>query len=297
MRRARTGCLPGRQPRSAPPTRSRRWQCAHPQRPPLRWMEGPTGLLRPRSLRSARVPRTDRRGLRASVHAKATLPSLPPGRWGISGGLFLCQFAVMRPFISDGGMLRQAQHERGYEGLADNSATTPKWSDNSVSPCMLLITPRDSAARSSLNATWSMVRRPWKASAAVAMVMRGEKALWSAERRLLGSPLPVLILWLKSPTTMSRFEYDRWRTRAKADRYCLWSSHGVLRSNLRPVSVRESFQGIQTPITVTSPTGVCVTPDTNRPGGSDSLPRSSQCSHGSFDHSRTFRRPSLIEYP
>ena len=48
-----------------------------------------------------------------------------------------------------------------YRGFwADTSATTPKWSDNLVPPSMLLITPNDSAAKSSLRAIWSMQLRP-----------------------------------------------------------------------------------------------------------------------------------------
>ena len=47
----------------------------------------------------------------------------------------------------------------------------------------------------------------------------------------------------------------------------------TLRSNVRLASVREPNQGIKIPITATSPTDVCVTPDTNRPGGTDSIPK------------------------
>ena len=49
---------------------------------------------------------------------------------------------------------------------------------------------------------------------------------------------------------------------------------------------------MQTPITVTSPSDVCVTPDTNRPVGSEALPDLSTSRHGwASDHSTTFRWP------
>ena len=41
---------------------------------------------------------------------------------------------------------------------------------------------------------------------------------------------------------------------------------------------------------MTSPNGVRVTPDTNLPGGIESTPKSSTCSHGSLDHNSTLRR-------
>ena len=46
-------------------------------------------------------------------------------------------------------------------------------------------------------------------------------------------------------------------------------------------------------MTAASPREVCVTPDTNRPGGVESIPRSSTCSQGSLDQSMTLRLPSL----
>ena len=49
---------------------------------------------------------------------------------------------------------------------------------------------------------------------------------------------------------------------------------------------------MQTPMTVTSPTPVWVTPDTNRPGGSDTWPTASTAFQHSLEHSRTFRLPS-----
>ena len=86
--------------------------------------------------------------------------------------------------------------------------------------------------------------------------------------------------WLKSPTTTRRFADSRLRTSARPARYCSWSSHRILRSRLRLASVRDPNQGIQTPITVTSPTDVRVTPDTNRPVGIESFPTSSTCLPG-----------------
>ena len=50
-------------------------------------------------------------------------------------------------------------------------------------------------------------------------------------------------------------------------------------------------------MTAASPREVCVTPDTNRPGGVESIPRSSTCSQGSPDQSMTLRRPSLDRAP
>ena len=61
----------------------------------------------------------------------------------------------------------------------------------------------------------------------------------------------------------------RARTWVRPAGYCSWSSHCILRSNLRRVSVRDPNHGMQTPMTVT--------PDTNRPGGVESIPRSSTC--------------------
>ena len=77
-------------------------------------------------------------------------------------------------------------------------------------------------------------------------------------------------------------------------RYCSWSAHGFLRSEFRLASVRDPNQGIQIPRTMISPTEVWVTPDTNRPGGIESIPTSSTCSQGSRDQSFTLRRPSFI---
>ena len=59
----------------------------------------------------------------------------------------------------------------------DRSAMTPKWSDSSRPSQMLLITSSDSTAKSSLEAMWSMLLRPWKASAEVTIVMLDGKAL------------------------------------------------------------------------------------------------------------------------
>ena len=73
---------------------------------------------------------------------------------------------------------------------ADSSATIPKWSDSLVPSCMLVMTSRDSTARSSLSATWSMLRRPPKARSDVAMRMPGGKACCSADRSSRGARLP-----------------------------------------------------------------------------------------------------------
>ena len=54
---------------------------------------------------------------------------------------------------------------------------------------------------------------------------------------------------------------------------------------------------MQTPITITGPSDVCVTPETNRPGGIGSVPTSSTCTQGSRDQSTTLRRPARSGYP
>ena len=53
----------------------------------------------------------------------------------------------------------------------------PEWSDSLLPSWELPNTPSDSTVRSSLEAMWSMLLRPWKASDAVATVMLGGKAL------------------------------------------------------------------------------------------------------------------------
>ena len=59
------------------------------------------------------------------------------------------------------------------------------------------MTPRESAARSWLNAMWSMVLRPWKPRPAVAIDRFGPRADWSAARRRSGVALRCPIRWLK----------------------------------------------------------------------------------------------------
>ena len=135
---------------------------------------------------------------------------------------------------------------------------------------------RDSATRSSLNAMWSMVRRPWKPRPAVAINRFGVRVDWRAARRRNGVGLRCPIRWLKSPTITRRVLRARFSNPARPSRYSSWSCH-VFRFERGPT--RERDQGMQTPMTVTSPMPVRVTPDTNRPGGSDACqyhPRSAR---------------------
>ena len=87
----------------------------------------------------------------------------------------------------------------------------------------------------------------------------GPRADWSAARRRNGVALRCPIRWLKSPTTTRRALEVRFSNPARPSRYSSWSCH-VFRSQGGPT--RERDQGMQTPMTVTSPTLVWL------PGGS-----------------------------
>ena len=113
------------------------------------------------------------------------------------------------------------------------------------------------------------VLRPWKPRPAVAIDRFGPRADWSAARRRSGVELRCPIRWLKSPTTTRRALEARFSNPARPAGYSSWSSR-IFRFERGPT--RERDQGMQTPMTVTSPTPVRVTPETNRPGGSDAWP-------------------------
>ena len=134
------------------------------------------------------------------------------------------------------------------------------------------MTRRDSATRSSLNAMWSMVRRPWKPRPAVAINRFGPRADWSAARRRSAVALRCPIRWLKSPTMTRR---SLWEPVSAIGQGQPDTPRGLATfSGSRVDPLANVDQGMQTPITVTSPTPVWVTPETNRPGGSDSWPTS-----------------------
>ena len=161
---------------------------------------------------------------------------------------------------------------------------------------MLLITPRDSATRSSLSAMWSIALRPWYPRVEVAMVIPDGTASFRADRMSEGTLLRPTNRWLKSPIKISRSRENFASTFLRPCRYSRWSAHISRFSKDEPLT-RDIAHGMQTPTTVTSPNDVCVMPDMNLPGGKDGRPRSSVFRQGSLDHSATFLRPCLIGYP
>ena len=161
-------------------------------------------------------------------------------------------------------------------------------SDPTVSAARLSITPVDSAARSPLIAMWSMLLRPLRPTAEVAIVMPGGMACSRAVRRSAGTAWPCPILRLKSPATIRGLEESLPSTPAEPSRYSRRSSH-IRRFSVAHLT-RDPDHGIQTPTTVTCPSDVSVMPETNLPGGMDAAPRSSTFSHGRLDQRATFLR-------
>ena len=113
----------------------------------------------------------------ASLQSKRRSKTLLTYRLLYNRNLYLRAYG--RIYSNQGAFVISFPHEQAqrYENYRrNNSAPTPKWSDSFLPSWMLLITAREPTAQSALRAMWSMLLRPWKDSAEVAIVMLAEKA-------------------------------------------------------------------------------------------------------------------------